>query len=79
MSYTCDCAEGFSGDYCDVNVDDCVGNPCGNGSCVDDVATFHCSCDDGFYGDLCELETDECLSSPCGVHATCHDMINGFQ
>ena len=78
IGYTCECADGFSGVFCDVNVDDCVGDPCVNGTCVDDVSTFHCVCDAGFYGDLCELEVDECLSSPCGAHGSCVDLLDGF-
>ena len=31
----CECLPGYEGDLCDVNIDDCAGNPCGNGDCLD--------------------------------------------
>ena len=30
-SFSCDCVDGYEGDRCDVNHDDCLPNPCENG------------------------------------------------
>ena len=31
----------YDGDLCEINVDDCIDNPClGNGSCVDGVNSY---------------------------------------
>ena len=39
------CPMGYDGDMCEINVDDCVDNPClNNGSCVDGVNSHTCMC-----------------------------------
>lgn len=60
-AYFCQCAEGYSGKYCETNIDDCAsfngttGNPCmNNGTCSDRVNDFHCLCPHGFSGHRCE-------------------------
>lgn len=50
----CTCQKGFTGRLCDININDCVSNPCVNGKCVDDIATYRCECQKGFYGERCE-------------------------
>lgn len=50
----CACEKGYTGKFCDVNIDDCVSNPCVHGRCVDDVATYRCECQTGYYGDRCQ-------------------------
>ena len=40
---------------CLIDVDECLGNPCGNGgSCDDGVNSFTCRCVTGFAGTTCE-------------------------
>jgi len=53
---TCSCAEGYSGDACETDTDDCAANPCQNGGvCTDAVASYTCNCaDTGFIGKTCE-------------------------
>ena len=56
--FTCDCPDGFSGDTCATNIDDCADQPCQNGGvCVDGVNDFTCDCPDGFSGDTCAETT----------------------
>ena len=56
----CDCgALGFSGTHCEVNIDDCVGHDCANGSvCVDGINAFTCAraCEDGWTGTRCDVK-----------------------
>ena len=75
----CICDPGFTGDRCQINIDDCAGVDCysshgGNGQCVDGVNTFTCECTPGFSGPKCSesgimtLYTrtiDSCLVSKC--------------
>ena len=44
-NYTCSCADGYEGDTCESNIDDCLSNPCQNdGTCIDGIANYTCSC-----------------------------------
>ncbi|CAF3935144.1 unnamed protein product [Rotaria sp. Silwood2] len=51
----CSCPQGFEGDHCEDNIDDCINITCSNrGMCLDDINSYRCSCFDGFYGNQCE-------------------------
>ena len=51
---TCDCDPGFTGEFCQTNINDCVGVNCsGNGVCLDGVNSFTCQCNPGFGGTIC--------------------------
>eukprot|EP00040_Diaphanoeca_grandis_P037294 m.242188 g.242188 ORF g.242188 m.242188 type:complete len:2074 (+) comp33791_c3_seq1:270-6491(+) len=67
-SFQCECRLGWTGDNCDVDIDDCAAagdDVCNRvGTCIDGNATYTCDCDDGWMGDLCE-EVDRCTPSPC--------------
>jgi hypothetical protein len=76
----CKCAAGFSGDRCEVNIDDCpTEDPCVHGACVDGVDAFTCACDAGYEGVTCEAEIDECAPNPCPDTATCVDRLAGYE
>ena len=65
----CMCPIGFTGDLCDVDINDCVSNPCVNGNCTDMVAGYTCVCDPFWTGTNC----DTCLISNC---ARCDSKMN---
>ncbi|CAB3370293.1 Hypothetical predicted protein [Cloeon dipterum] len=78
-SYSCYCADGYTGSNCQTEWDECWSQPCLNGGdCFDLVANFNCSCPEGFSGQSCEIDRDECLSEPCQNNGTCVDGSNGF-
>jgi hypothetical protein len=56
---------GFEGFNCEINIDECLSNPCVRGNCTDRIATYLCVCPGGWEGYECELDIDECRSSPC--------------
>ncbi len=77
--YTCQCRAGFTGDHCEVNINDCESNPCLNsGSCVDEINSFRCLCVPGFVGELCQVNVDDCLMKPCANGGVCSDRINDY-
>ena len=52
---TCTCADGWAGNNCGVNIDECESHKCLNGAkCVDGVNGYNCKCRKGFTGLYCE-------------------------
>ncbi len=79
--FTCNCPNGYNGDRCENNIDDCV--DCLNGGeCTDGVNSFTCDCTGtGFEvgGDgLCSVNIQDCESDSCKSRGTCSDGINSF-
>ncbi|XP_030006711.1 versican core protein isoform X1 [Sphaeramia orbicularis] len=57
----CMCAPGYTGQYCETDVDECQSNPCLNGAtCLDGVNSFTCLCLPSYSGELCEQDTEVC-------------------
>ncbi len=69
--FTCLCAPDYTGEFCDVEIDDCMGVECANGECVDGSASFECVCEAGYTGDLCGVDINECDSVNCGSNGEC--------
>lgn len=75
----CLCSEedGVTGEFCDIDIDDCVSSPCDTevSVCVDDGIvphTYTCVCLSGLTGGWCGRDIDDCLDNPC-KHGTCSD------
>ena len=53
-SFKCDCASGFKGIFCEINIPDCLASSCpwAHSICIDQVNNFTCKCKDGFTGKL---------------------------
>ncbi|XP_018896752.2 protein crumbs isoform X2 [Bemisia tabaci] len=76
-NFTCSCAEGYVGTYCDIPY--CMQEPCKNGgACFTNRPVPFCECAPGFRGELCDENIDDCENSPCKNSGHCIDGIDSF-
>ncbi|CAF4399033.1 unnamed protein product, partial [Rotaria sp. Silwood2] len=69
---SCLCSKAFSGDRCQINIDECSSSPCRHGGlCIDGLGEFICSCPEGYEGRFCEIPIDPCQNNPCENQGTC--------
>ena len=58
FDYTCQCAVGYTGLTCEIDIDHCLSIICPNNSmCVDGIDSYECICYPGFM-----LDEDRCVS-----------------
>ncbi|XP_068155556.1 protein crumbs isoform X3 [Drosophila tropicalis] len=77
--YFCTCKDGYEGDDCSVDIDECLEVECqNNGTCLNQVADFYCQCQSGFEGRHCEQNIDECSPNPCEHGGNCTDLIAAY-
>ncbi len=79
-TFECDCGtSGYSGELCDVLIENCALSPCDNGGVCSDVdGSRVCDCTDtGATGASCEVDIDECESDPC-EHGTCENGVGQY-
>ncbi|XP_067292429.1 cadherin EGF LAG seven-pass G-type receptor 1 [Pseudorasbora parva] len=76
----CRCPDGFTGDYCETEVDLCYSGPCqNNGKCRSREGGYTCDCPQDFTGERCEVNTrsGRCVPGVCKNGGRCVDLLVG--
>ncbi|XP_074554309.1 cadherin EGF LAG seven-pass G-type receptor 1 isoform X2 [Halichoeres trimaculatus] len=76
----CRCPIGFTGDYCETEIDLCYSGPCkNNGRCRSREGGYTCECLEDFTGEHCELNgsLDRCVPGVCKNGGKCVNRLAG--
>ncbi|XP_077449680.1 cadherin EGF LAG seven-pass G-type receptor 1 isoform X2 [Stigmatopora argus] len=76
----CRCPVGFTGDYCETEIDLCYSGPCkNNGRCRSREGGYTCECLDEFTGEHCEVNAwlDSCVPGVCKNGGACVNRLAG--
>lgn len=66
--YTCNCTVGYEGRNCELDINECLSDPCLHGGICYDLprGVFSCFCPHGYFGPQCESQTCESCRSLSG-------------
>uniref|UniRef100_A0A3Q4I0J7 Cadherin EGF LAG seven-pass G-type receptor 1a n=1 Tax=Neolamprologus brichardi TaxID=32507 RepID=A0A3Q4I0J7_NEOBR len=76
----CRCPVGFTGEYCETEIDLCYSGPCkNNGRCRSREGGYTCECLEDFTGEHCEINasSDRCVPGVCKNGGTCINRLAG--
>ncbi|KAM8862615.1 cadherin EGF LAG seven-pass G-type receptor 3 isoform 2-T2 [Spinachia spinachia] len=76
----CRCPVGFTGDYCETEINLCYSNPCLNGGvCARREGGYTCICREDYTGERCEFDRRQgrCVPGLCRNGGTCRELSGG--
>ncbi|XP_051964502.1 cadherin EGF LAG seven-pass G-type receptor 3-like [Xyrauchen texanus] len=76
----CRCPAGFTGDYCEIEINLCYSNPCLNGGvCARREGGYTCICREDYTGERCEFDrrAGKCVAGVCRNGGTCLELSGG--
>uniref|UniRef100_A0A673FW13 Cadherin EGF LAG seven-pass G-type receptor 3-like n=1 Tax=Sinocyclocheilus rhinocerous TaxID=307959 RepID=A0A673FW13_9TELE len=76
----CRCPAGFTGDYCEIEINLCYSNPCMNGGvCARREGGYTCICREDYTGERCEFDRrgGRCVAGVCRNGGTCLELSGG--
>uniref|UniRef100_A0A8C1T8D4 Cadherin, EGF LAG seven-pass G-type receptor 3 n=1 Tax=Cyprinus carpio TaxID=7962 RepID=A0A8C1T8D4_CYPCA len=76
----CRCPAGFTGDYCEIEINLCYSNPCMNGGvCARREGGYTCICREDYTGERCEFDRrgGQCVAGICHNGGTCRELSGG--
>uniref|UniRef100_A0A672KLK6 Cadherin EGF LAG seven-pass G-type receptor 3 n=1 Tax=Sinocyclocheilus grahami TaxID=75366 RepID=A0A672KLK6_SINGR len=76
----CRCPAGFTGDYCEIEINLCYSNPCMNGGvCAQREGGYTCICREDYTGERCEFDWrgGRCVAGVCRNGGTCLELSGG--
>ena len=75
-SYSCECDVGWTGIFCNLDLDECSLGYCLNSStCHNTQGSYTCTCEPGYTGRNCSINIDYCSESPCLHEGICRDKV----
>lgn len=82
-SPVCTCSLGYTGVFCETDINECESSPCQNGGeCIDLIGRYQCRCaGTGFEGVNCETDIDECVVERinCGDRGFCINTKGSYK
>ena len=83
MAQEVGCPLGYTGDYCDIDVDEClIPDICGSGVCLNSIGNYICQCAEGYVGPTCReeqyYEETEITTDPTDTNQLLNTFLYAF-
>jgi len=77
---TCMCKDGWEGELCESDIDECALGVCQHATnCTNSLGSYECECEPGWTGPNCDTDIDECAENMCQNGAECSNSEGSFK